>query len=307
MSAWAPRSRERRTRRAGGRRRASLRVVLIAAAALTLVVPARSRAQVGTAMLDAATCDSLLAASRVDTVPVTFYTSLDALITGELSRSRRIVLLSEILASFSMPEPFRLSVFSSGVPSTRALRRIGATQAELRAPTVTGVYRFWLTSHPAHGDKPVTTAAVVRPSLVPGLDSAVLSALAKATVRTESDMILQLRITTEPSDDAEPLSTAAFPRVRIVDALPLPSNPSPDFPEEERRAGREGEVVLRFVVDRNGQPVESTLELVRGTSAPFVNAALALVPRLRFSPAHVVDGCPVAQVVEYPIAFSLSK
>lgn len=280
---------------------------VIAAATILLAAPIAARAQSTGPTMDIATCDSLLAAARVDTVPVTFYAGLDALITSGLSRSARIRLLSEILGSLQMPKPFRLSVFSSGVPSTRALRRIGAAGPGARTPTVTGVYRFWLKSHVTTVESPVAGTAVVRPSLVPGLDSAVLGALAKTNVVTESDMILQLRITTESTDDAEPLSTTAFPRVRIVDAVPLSSNPSPVFPPEEKLAGREGEVVLRFVVDRNGQPVESTTEVVRGTSAPFVTAAVELVPRLRFDPAHVVAGCPVAQVVEYPVAFSLSK
>lgn len=274
--------------------------------ALLMVAAQASPAQQALITRDSATCDSVLAAAKVDSAPVTFWADLRAPITGELPPSRRIVLLSEFLASLEMPRPFRLSVFSSGVPSTRALRRTGALQGEPRAPTVTGIYRFWLLAHPASGASAVTNATVARPSMVPGLDSAVLSAISKTITTTRDDLILQLRISTEQTAGAEAMSTAVFPRVRVADAVPLPSNPSPNYPADEKQAGREGEVVLRFVVDRTGKPIESTTEVVRGTSAAFVNAALELVPLLRFDPARVGDGCPVAQAVEYPIAFSLS-
>lgn len=255
---------------------------------------------------DSATCDSALAAATVDSAPVTFWADLDAQITGELPPSRRIVLLSEFLASLEMPRPFRLSVFSSGASSTRGLRRVGARQGELRAPTVTGIYRFWLLAHPVKGEAAVSNATVMRPSMVPGLDSAVLTSISKTTTTTREDMVLQLRISTEQTLGAEAMSTAAFPRVRLADAVPFPNNPSPDYPADERQAGREGEVVLRFVVDRRGEPIEGTTEVVRGTSAAFANAAVELTPLLRFEPARVADGCPVAQAVEYPIVISLS-
>src|SRR5262245_40925853 len=88
----------------------------------------------------------------------------------------------------------------------------------------------------------------------------------------------------------------------VIDVTAKPNNPTPQYPETEKRDSVEGNVVLRFIVDRTGEPVAGTAMVVRGTSQGFVLAALATLPNLRFTPATIA-GCAVAQMVDYPFNF----
>jgi TonB family protein len=76
------------------------------------------------------------------------------------------------------------------------------------------------------------------------------------------------------------------------------------YPEEERDDGRDGEVLLRAVVDDSGSVIVSTMEVQHATSSAFALAAALAFVRYHFAPAHV-DGCAVPQVVEVPFWFSL--
>jgi hypothetical protein len=61
-------------------------------------------------------------------------------------------------------------------------------------------------------------------------------------------------------------------------------------------------VVLRFVVDPEGDVASGTIEVARATSIDFLRAALMSLPMQRFAPARI-HGCPVAQVVDYSFSF----
>ena len=120
---------------------------------------------------------------------------------------------------------------------------------------------------------------------------------------------LQLRVSTGADDSRSrvppaEIFTATFPRVRLVDAQPSAGNPLPEYPQEERDDGRDGEVMLRVVVDERGAAVIRTLEVLHATSPTFALAAARVLARYHFAPAHV-GSCPVPQVVEIPFWFSL--
>ncbi|HEX4468328.1 MAG TPA: TonB family protein, partial [Gemmatimonadaceae bacterium] len=103
---------------------------------------------------------------------------------------------------------------------------------------------------------------------------------------------------------SEKLFTATFPRLRLVDAKPKGVLPLAEYPEEERDDGRDGEVMLRVVVDGSGGAIISTMEVLHATSPAFALSAARALARYHFSPARV-GSCAVPQVVEIPFWFSL--
>jgi hypothetical protein len=201
--------------------------------------------------------------------------------------------------------PWRAEVFD-GPPQMRSLRRIQTdTAGELRAPSITGVYRYTSTK-----TQPVAHAEVVRASLVGGLDSAVIAALHQAATTTElvelaasqDSMRVQVRVSTDSGPGSQRMLTLAFPRMRVIDAVPMAGNPSAILPKEFRGDSLQEEVLLRFVVDRQGLADLSTVELARGRSVYLIRAALEALTAQLFTPASVA-GCPVSQVVYYPFSF----
>jgi periplasmic protein TonB len=89
----------------------------------------------------------------------------------------------------------------------------------------------------------------------------------------------------------------------VYEAPTLLSRVIPSYPENARRLGIEGRVVLRFVVDQSGR-VEREIEVV--TSIPMLDqAAINAVRQWRFSPARDRDGNPVRVLVSVPLQFTL--
>jgi TonB-like protein len=256
---------------------------------------------------DTVRCDSIIAAARLDSVPARLFVAATRMDGPDLSTSQREKLLSTIVASFLPPVPFRLTVFGGGV-QMRALRsRESGRRADPRAPVVTGRYRVYASRN---GDS--LRIALVRASLMPGFDEAALDAIrslkgtgALAPPLGLDSMIVDIRFTSQPGPDARQFVEAFFPRMPVVDAVPALDNPSPRFPDDERAdSATAGEVVFALVIDRSGSPAMETVEVVRGSSMSFVREALRILPQQRFTPA-TIQGCPVAQEIEYPVTFVL--
>ena len=251
-------------------------------------------------------CDSVIAAAGVDSTAAAMFVSLQRTDGGAFFETDQIQLLSMIAGVFEPPKPFRLSVFE-GPAVSRSLRvRGGDTASVLRAPTVTGVYRILSDSAGT-----VKQVRIARASLMPGFDSAAVSAVEKAATMKQlfkadgDSMRLELRFSTDSTPGARRLFRASFPRLPVVDARPLASNPAPAFPDSDRAAGAtSGEIVARFVVNRTGDPIPETIELVRGNSIGFARAALTVFEQQRFTPASI-RGCAVAQRIDYPFVFVL--
>jgi hypothetical protein len=256
---------------------------------------------------DSTRCDSIVFASRQDSVRTALYVSVRT-ISAETSDEFRRHMATAIATVFTPPKPFRVSVFS-GPSQMRTIRRLGAAdETELRAPVVTGVYRL----STAQTDS-VPRPEVLRASLVVGFDSAAVEAIRAAAALREifqppagiPSMTIEARFATDSQPDAVKFVEAMFPRMPVVDAVPKAGNPRPKFPfgalEDETRRN---DVVLSFVVDRTGVPALETVEVVRATSLLFLRAALEALPLQRFTPA-TVKGCAVAQLVSYPFVFVL--
>lgn len=264
----------------------------------------------------AAECDGVLRAARADSVAVTaraYLTRQD----GDVLPSRvRLLLTEAILSHFEAPKPLQLQVFGAGPAQLRMLRRetLGGDSLAIRAPVIYGWYVF-----PIRRDGTVGKVTAWTPTLVPGFDERVVAAISGAVQDSalgtvgraldQDSLMLGLRITTG-SDDSRvrvpPVTvfSATFPRLRLVDAKPVGTLPLPVYPLEERDDGRDGEALLRVVVDGSGAPVIPTVEVLHATSPAFGFEAAKTLARYHFAPAHV-GACTVPQVVLLPFWFSL--
>ncbi len=75
-----------------------------------------------------------------------------------------------------------------------------------------------------------------------------------------------------------------------------------EYPNEMRRTGMNGEVVVSFIVDRQGEVRSATV--VRSTHFAFEAPALRAVTRWKFTPG-IKNGVPVDTQVVQPLAFNL--
>lgn len=283
-----------------------LLVVWLASAARLAAQPAPS----------VAACDSVLRAARADSVATTarvYLTRRD----GELLPPRvRLLLAEAILGRFEPPKQLQLHVFAPGPAQLRVLQRetLVGDSLTIREPVVYGAYSFTIRRNGS-----VDSIVTRTPTLVPGFDERVTAAIRSAGTDSalavvghalaRDSLVLDLRITTGSEDTRlrvppATLFVATFPRVRLVDAKPPSPLPLPQYPEDERDEGRDGEVLLRIVVDGSGAPVISTLEVLHATSSAFALAAAKTLARYHFVPAHV-GACTVPQVVLLPFWFSL--
>lgn len=108
--------------------------------------------------------------------------------------------------------------------------------------------------------------------------------------------------------DAKPKGTGKPRRrkpVQLTERMTPPkqlTTTRPSFPEAARTAGKNGEVIMKIVVDEKGSVVWA--RLVRGEE-PFVSAAASWVRTLRFEPARDPDGLAIAVFRTLRIPFEL--
>jgi TonB family protein len=263
-----------------------------------------------------ARCDSVLRAAQVDSVGVTARAYLIRRDGPTMPPRARAFLLESILSHFTAPQPLRLPVFGPGPAPMRMLHaeHLGADSSSIREPVLYGVYDFSILRSGG-----ITAVKISVPTMAPSFDARVIAAIQGSVADSAPAIVtralggdavaVELRISTGPEDTrfrvpSEKLFTATFPRLRLVDAKPKGVLPLAEYPEEERDDGRDGEVMLRVVVDGSGGAIISTMEVLHATSPAFALSAARALARYNFSPARV-GSCAVPQVVEIPFWFSL--
>jgi protein TonB len=80
---------------------------------------------------------------------------------------------------------------------------------------------------------------------------------------------------------------------------------APVYPPELIKAGIEGRVVMRYIIDTSGHADSLSVEVMHATHPAFVQAVREVIPTMRFSPA-TVQGHPVRQYVEQSFEFRLA-
>ncbi len=110
--------------------------------------------------------------------------------------------------------------------------------------------------------------------------------------------------TAPPPEPPRHVRPAAHAPLQMTEGIsppePAPENAQPEFPEEARAAGKEGVVVLKFVVTVAGT-VEQ-IQVLKG-EPPFVDAAVAAVRTWRFRRPAMLDGSPVPVFRIVPVRF----
>jgi TonB family protein len=77
---------------------------------------------------------------------------------------------------------------------------------------------------------------------------------------------------------------------------------APAYPDSLQRAGIDGSVMARFVIDTTGHVEIATVTVLESTNKQFTESVLAALPRMLFRPA-VLNGRKARQVVEVPFKF----
>jgi protein TonB len=83
-----------------------------------------------------------------------------------------------------------------------------------------------------------------------------------------------------------------------------PSAEGPQYPEDLLKAGIQGVVYARFVVDSTGYADTLTLKVIDKAEPGFVSAVKQALPRMKYRPA-VFAGKRVSQLVEQAFAFRI--
>jgi len=109
-----------------------------------------------------------------------------------------------------------------------------------------------------------------------------------------------------PPSQGAPQSTSGESGERVYSRKDHPKpprpiySPDPDYPDEARKSGKEGTVVLWLVVGSNGLP--SDIRVARSLSPILDEAAVNAVKKWRFVPA-TKDGKPGAVQINVEINF----
>jgi protein TonB len=109
-----------------------------------------------------------------------------------------------------------------------------------------------------------------------------------------------------PKPTPQPVSQASAPTTSSGQAYEIPSyrlNPPPPYPEEARKAGLEGKLLIQASVDAKGDV--TGVKLLAGSGhAVLDESALRTVEKWKFKPARLA-GIAIATEINVPIVFRL--
>ena len=94
------------------------------------------------------------------------------------------------------------------------------------------------------------------------------------------------------------------PKQRITPPKPL-SYVAPRYPDDAKKAGTEGHVILKLTIDRQGKVIGAVIHTPGGHG--FDVAALEAAWDLTFAPARLADGTPFKAIIKYRYEFVLPK
>lgn len=95
------------------------------------------------------------------------------------------------------------------------------------------------------------------------------------------------------------LAVPAFAQSKAEPPVPV-RTVAPDYPDELRRDGVSGVVMVKCTIDEQGNVTEPTIE--KSSNNAFEKPAIAALKKWKFKPAKQ-DGAPVSIKVSIPIKF----
>jgi protein TonB len=120
---------------------------------------------------------------------------------------------------------------------------------------------------------------------------------------TSSEPAPQSNPNANPTPDPSPPANKVFSKGTADQNAQMKGGPiSPEYPPEAKRAGIQGQVVLKFVVDESGRPQGITV--LRSPHDALAEAAVSALEEKRFTPARQ-NGEPVKMRMSQPVAFRL--
>lgn len=120
---------------------------------------------------------------------------------------------------------------------------------------------------------------------------------------------LRLRVSTvQEVDSGQPLFRLRVPLARFASpARPqMRTHGGLRYPRELRRANIQGGVLMQFVIDADGAPLERSLLVLQATHPLFAESVLEFVRKSTFEPARI-GSCPVALIVTQEFNFTIGR
>ena len=139
---------------------------------------------------------------------------------------------------------------------------------------------------------------------------------AEMTIATQNEMSQSIAPVMQQAEEKIVIQAPREEKIEVAEeALPAPSEfvayeeppapisqPIPEYPEMARKAGVEGMVLLKVLVDKEGRVRD--VVLIKGVGAGLDEAAIASVKGSKWTPA-IQNHKPVAAWCSYPIRFKL--
>lgn len=100
--------------------------------------------------------------------------------------------------------------------------------------------------------------------------------------------------------------TPVFREAVVEEAPALVNGPPLAYPDHLRRAGIQGRVIVRCIVDSTGRAEPRSVQVLQSTDAGFTGPAMDFVLAARFRPARV-KGRPVRVLLRIPIEFRIRR
>ncbi len=260
-------------------------------------------------------CDSVLTRTQVGWVDQEYHGSLRQW-DGEIDfpQSHLMMALNEIGANLRFEGPLDLTTLGTKRPSGTF---DGAPDQNLSTFDTQGLYGF---HYEASGK--LRDARVLVSSLSARLDSAILRSVQVVSdagtllplPETVRRTIVELRLTIGASvlPDSVAVTGPLF-RIRqpVFHGVTPPAGDKkqtivPRYPDEERKAGMDGEVLVQVVVRADGSVDPASILITKATTHSFAQHVYDAVRKSKFVPGRVA-GCPVTSLVAWPFAFTIAR
>ncbi|MBQ8173234.1 MAG: energy transducer TonB [Mailhella sp.] len=142
--------------------------------------------------------------------------------------------------------------------------------------------------------------------ITPNMDVAMDTPEIKVEYAVNPNINIGISVPTPPSFTASAPAAPAYLSAGELDNQPrLTHSPFPNYPPEARRAKREGQVMVRIVIDTGGRVINARI-LPGPDTEIFGETTLKAVKRWRFRPGEKL-GQKVACEVEIPVVFKLDR
>lgn len=210
------------------------------------------------------------------------------------------------------PDPVRIAGISGTLLLNGALlllMLVPITRTAQEAPASRGLETEWFEPRPVPPPAPPEVVPVERPVVQPAPTAPAQRTLARDPAPAAPPLVDGGTLAADPAPPADAGPGDIAPPAADGPAgmrLAYARASVPPYPREELRAGHEGTVVLRVLVDVDGRPLDVQVETGSGYRRLDEAARRHVLRHWTFQPA-IRDGQPVQAVGLVPIEFSIAR